>query len=100
MDYVKLSEITDFEVKSVGNYYWQKWDGTQMLKSQSYEKDYRQAWDVETDKGRLTASRDQVMQMLVGCMYQGKSDIIGKKFTVKTNGKTGKEIRYFINAAK
>lgn len=97
--HIKLADIQEFTVKSVGRSFWQFWDAAnkKMLTSDNYQKDYSLKWNVETDLGQLTLSKDQLSQMLVGVVREGKADIIGKKFSVKTNGKEGKEIRYFLS---
>lgn len=87
-------------VKNVGNFVWKMWDApTQtMLTSQQYEKGYRKMYPVETDRGQLDVSSAQMGQMLEAVMQGGQSDVIDQSFSVKSNGKSGKEIRYYINA--
>ena len=42
----------------------------------------------------------QFGQMLAGCFSDKGSVIVGKTFEVKSNGKDGKDIRYFINPSR
>lgn len=68
--------------------------------SQDWQKGYRRMWQVETDKGQLDLSDSQLGNLLVGVHHAGKSDIIGATFSVKSNGKTGMDIRYYLNPVK
>lgn len=38
--------------------------------------------------------------LLEGVMHAGKADILGVTYEVKSNGKSGLEIRYFLNPIK
>lgn len=102
--FVKLSALIDqdFTVESVGNYEFKMWDAVdnKFLTSTSPMKGYQKRWKVTTDKGLIDMSQSQVANMLEGVMHAGKSDIIGATYNVKSNGKTGMEIRYFLNPVK
>jgi hypothetical protein len=103
--FVKLSELEQFKVVGVGRMYWVKWEQDQATnkwvshKTDRYIDGYKMAWDITTDKGVFTASKDQVQQMLIGAysVDDDKASLKGMIFKVKTNGETGKDIRYYIN---
>lgn len=97
--FLKLKDVTQFTVKSVGRPHFQKWDQetNKMLKDPQYVEGYKKVWEVSTEEGLLTLSKDQMGQMLIAFLDNGKSEVVGKTFKVKTNGKEGMEIRYFIN---
>lgn len=100
----KLSNLVGQEItiESVGMFQWKLWDNqnNKMLVSDSWQKDYQKRYPVTTDKGQIDMSQSQVANMLEGVSHAGKSDINGCTFNVKSNGKTGKEIRYFLNAVR
>lgn len=103
-DFVKLSELVNevFTVKEVGEYNFKRWDSVnnKMLISDSFEKGYRKVYPVVTDKGRMDLGSGQLGNLLEAVFYKGKSDLIGQTFGVKSNGKTGMEVRYFFNPVK
>jgi hypothetical protein len=100
-EYIKMSELvgSEFTVEKVWGFKWKFWDNEarKMLVSDEWVKDYRKIYGVTTDKGSLDVSQSQFASMLEGVSEGGKSDVVGKTYTVKSNGETGKEIRYFIN---
>lgn len=102
--FIKLKDLAasgeEFTIKSVGRYTYKMWDNTnkKMLVSPTYEKGYRKIYTVETDKGQLDLSASQVSTMLEGVMHEGRADVNGRTFKVRSNGKDGTDIRYFINA--
>lgn len=102
--FTKLSALVDseFTVESVLGYSFKMWDAqnNKMLVSDSYEKGYRKLWQVVTDKGQLDLGDGQMGNLLVGVMHGGKSDIVGCTFSVKSNGKSGLDIRYYLNPVK
>jgi len=99
MSYLKLTDGVTFTVKEAGTYQWKKWDSanSKMLTSDTYQDGFSKKYAITTDKGTLDASSDQLRQMLEGGYSNGTSNIIGLTYSVKTNGKTGIEIRYYIN---
>lgn len=103
-EYTKLSALVDstFVVEKVGEYVFKKWDDEQrkMLTSLNYEEGYRKLYPVTTDKGQLDLGSGQLGTILEACFIQGKADLIGKTFQVKSNGKSGMDIRYFFNLKK
>jgi hypothetical protein len=104
--YVKLSELVGrtFTVEKVWGYKWQMWDNDnkKMLISNEWVKDYRKAWDVVTNQGQLTLGSGQMGTLLEAVFVpnEGGSALIGQTFQVKSNGKSGMDIRYFFNPVK
>ena len=102
--FTKLSSLVDdeFTVEKVWGYKWKMWDTTQnkMLVSDNWEKGYQKRWDVDTDKGKLDISQSQMGNMLEGVCHAGNAYINGCTFSVKSNGKTGMEIRYYLNPVR
>ena len=102
--YVKLKDLVgeNIKIEKVFPFKYKMWDSTEgkMLMSDTWIKDYKKVYTVDTDKGRLDMSPSQVSQMLEGVADDGRADINGRKFNIKSNNKTGMEIRYFINPIK
>lgn len=102
--YVKLSQLVDdsFTVEKVWGYQFQLWDADnkRMLRSDTYEQGYRKVYNLETDKGKLTLGSGQLGNLLEAVIKDGVADLNGKTFSVKSNGKTDKDIRYFFNVAR
>lgn len=101
-DFTKLSNLIDstFTIVSVSaRFTWKKWDAAanQMLTSETFIKGYRKVYQVETDAGTLDLGAGQIGNLLEAAMNSGKSDLIGKTFELKSNGKSGIDIRYFFN---
>lgn len=103
-DYVKLSDLVDsqFTVEKVWGYQYQMWDDGEkkMLRSDTYEKGYRKVYNIDTNKGKLTVGSGQIGSLLEAVIKDGVADLNSKAFAVKSNGKTGMDIRYFFNPAK
>lgn len=103
-DYTKLSNLVDdtFTVQKVFGYRWKMWDNEQrkMLISDNYVQGYRKMYTVDTDKGTLDLSASQMGNILESVTSDGRADINGRTFNVKSNGKSGMDIRYYINATK
>lgn len=99
--YVKIGALIDqvFTVTKVGGYQFKMWSPTEnkMLVSDTWEKGYQKKYRVETDKGILELSSSQLSQLLEGVVKDGVADINGRSFQVKSNGKTGLEVRYYLN---
>lgn len=102
--YTKLSALVNdsFTIKEVGGYVWKRWNPqtSKMEVSDSYVEGYRKIYPVTTDKGQLDLGSGQLGSILEAAFYQGKADLIGKTFAVKSNGKMGMDIRYFFNPVK
>jgi hypothetical protein len=101
-DYVKLKDLvgSEFTVGEVYGFQWKMWDNEvkRMLVTDKYEQGYRKVYTINTDKGKFDISSNQLGSMYESCSNKGKSDIIARTFTVKSNGKDGIDIRYYINA--
>ena len=101
-DFIKLSGLVNdtFTVEKVWGYKWKKWDTNEnkMLVADRYEQDYQKKWDVDTNKGKLDLSPSQYGAILEAVSKDGIADLNGRTINVKSNGKTGMEIRYYFNA--
>lgn len=99
--YTKLSALvgSTFTVEKAGGYTFKKWDNEakKMLVSGRYEQGFRKIYSLETDKGYLDVGPGQLSSLLEATYKQGKADINKVTFEVKSNGKTGMDIRYFFN---
>ena len=102
MPFAKLSQLSQFTVKEFKGSTWKKYDevNKKMLVSPSYQQGYSLRFTLETEHGTLDISKSNMGELLVGVQQGGKADIVGQTYSVKTNGKTGMEIRYFLNPAK
>lgn len=102
--FTKLSALVDdeFTVEKVWGYKFKMWDvgSSKMLTSDTWQKGYQKRWDVDTDKGKLDISATQLGNMLEGVCHSGAADINGCTFSVKSNGKTGMEIRYWLSPVR
>lgn len=99
--FVKMSDLVgdQFTVDSVGKFVYKKWDNEakKMLMSETWEQGYQKVYPVNTDKGTVDMNSGKMGEMLESVSRDGQSTIIGRTFNVKSNGKTGMEIRYFLN---
>jgi len=102
MEFIKLKDIQSFTVKEVVKSNFKMWntETNTMEVSEKPQKGFRKVWQVTTDKGTLDLSDSQMGQMLVGIFDKEKSVLVNSSFDVRTNGKEGKEIRYFLNFKK
>lgn len=100
-NFTKLGALIDdeFIVEKVFYPKYKMWDNEnrKMLVSDSWEKGYRKIYGVVTDKGTLDLSQGQLGGMLESVSMGGESKVVGRKFKVKSNGKSGMDIRYYIN---
>ena len=100
-EYTSLKQLVDqnFTVIKVWGYKWKKWDpeNNKMLSSDTYVQGFSKKYDVDTDKGKMDLGSGQLGNMLEACLKDGVSDINNKTFSVKSNGKEGMDVRYFIN---
>jgi hypothetical protein len=103
-NYIKLKELVGgtFRVESVNGIVWKKWDEHErrMVTSAEPSKGYRKTWQVQTDKGQLDLGQGQIGVLLEAVFDGEKSELIGATFQVQSNGKTGKEIRYYFNQVR
>lgn len=96
----KISDIKSFTIQEISKTYFERWNDTEKKyeKSEVWTEGFTPKWLIETPEFMLPLSKDQVSQCLMSSFkLDGTSNIIGKSYSVKTNGKTGKEIRYFLN---
>lgn len=102
-EYIKLGSLVGntFTVEKVGPTSFKMWNPqtNKMDVSDTWQQGFQKKYQVETDKGKLELSSSQLSQLLEGVVQNGVADINGKSFSVKSNGKTGMEIRYFLNPA-
>ena len=102
MGFLRLKDTKEFTVNSFSKKYWSFYDETKtgaeaFVKSDDYIKGYSAKYTFKVNKDDLLdVSQSQLGQMLVG-VFEAQTNLMGSKFLVKTNGKEGKEIRYFIN---
>jgi hypothetical protein len=103
-DFTKLSDLVNgtFTVNKVYGYKWKMWDNNEkkMLVSDVWQKDYRKVYQVETDKGTLDMSASQLGVLLENVVKDGQANLNGQTYQVKSNGKTGMDIRYFFNVVR
>jgi hypothetical protein len=101
-EYIKMSALVDnqFTVQKVGGYVWKAYIDGKFETSELYKEGYQKRYAMETDKGKLEVSSAQLASMLEAVQYQGVADLNGKSIKVKSNGKEGKDIRYFFSMAK
>jgi len=99
--FVKLGELVNdtFTVEKAWGFQWKCWDNDtkKMLMSDTYQQGYRKIYSVDTDKGKLDLGSGQLSSLLEAVYKDGKADINGRTFEVKSNGKSGMDIRYFFN---
>lgn len=102
--FAKLKDLDTFRVNKYNGFSFKMWDNEnkKMLTSKTWFDGYRKMHSLSIESGgaednTLEVSDDQIGQMLRGVMQNGMANILGREFRVKTNGKTGMEIRYFIN---
>jgi len=101
--YIKLGALVGqvFTINKVGGYQFKMWNPqtNKMDVSDTWQQGFQKKYQVETDKGKLELSSSQLSQLLEGVVKDGVADINGRSFMVKSNGKSGMEIRYFLNPA-
>lgn len=97
--WTKLNALVDkdFTVEKVWGYKWKAYINGEFRESDKWEKGYSKKWEVDTETNKVELSQSQIGSMLESVMKNGESNIIGKTFHVKSNGKSGIDIRYFIN---
>ncbi len=106
--YVKLKDLVNgtFTIIKVEGYKFKLWDNEnkKMLVEDNFFKknddNARKIYGVETDKGFLDLSEWQLNTLLGVVQYQGKADVNGRIFRVKSNGKSGMEIRYYFDVVE
>lgn len=103
-DFVKMKDLvgSTFTVQRVVKYSYKMWDSvaSTMRVSDTYVEGHRKVYTVETDKGVVDISANQLGSMLEGVSREGRADIVHRTFSVKSNNKTGMDIRYWINPVR
>lgn len=101
MDYTKLSNLVNdkFTINKIYGYKFKMWSNAdrRMIVSDTYQKGFRKVYEVETDKGKLDLGTGQLGNLLEAVFKDGKADLNGKTFSVKSNGKTGIDTRYYFD---
>lgn len=102
--FTKLSALVDqdFTITKAGGYQFKKWDkeANRMLTEEKWQEGYRKMYTIDTDKGRMDLGAGQLGNLLEGVYKAGVADINNVTFHVKSNGKTGMDIRYFFNVVR
>lgn len=102
--YTKLSALVDdtFTVDKAFGYQFKCWDPIEkkMDVKEKWQEGYTKVYTLDTDKGKLDVRAGQMGNLLEAVVREGRADIVGRTFSVKSNGKTGMDIRYYINAVK
>lgn len=105
MDYKKVSDLvgSQFTVRSLSGVEYIKFEDGKPVKSETPQKGFKKVMKlvISMDKDYIVGfSAGQVSQMFEGAMEGLKADLTDKTFAVKSNGKTGMDIRYFFNLVK
>lgn len=98
--FLRLSQIKQFTIIQFKGKKFKKWDmeSKKMLESATWQEGYRLMYKFEVNDGILELSKSQVGDMCASILnHEGSANLIGNTFNVRTNGKTGMEIRYFFN---
>lgn len=98
MAYIKLADKLCFTVQKVLGFKYKMWDGVGMVIKDEWFEGSTKKWQVETEKGVLDLSNSQLSSCLITTFdaQTMTAKLQGARFEVKTNGQTGKEIRYFF----
>lgn len=104
MDYIKLSDLVGktMTIQKVWGFKFKMWDQptSKMIVEDRWFKGARKVYEVDTDKGKLDLGQGQMATILEVVSDKGVADVTGKTIEVKSNGQTGKDIRYFFNEVK
>jgi len=100
-EFKKLLDGMNFTLKSYNKKIFSRFnkETNKFETSPTWIKGYQPKYIFEAEDCMLSLSKDQLGQILVGC-FEEKNDWKDTKFYVKTNGKTGLEVRYYINVSK
>lgn len=102
--FTKLSKLVDseFTIERVHGFKYKAWNPqeSKMVINDEWFEGARKLYQVDTDKGTLDLSEGQLGTIFAKSQQNGKSDVIGVTVGVKSNGKTGIDIRYYLNALK
>jgi hypothetical protein len=101
VDYIKLSNLVGekMTIEKVWGYKFKMWDQptNKMIVQDSWFKGARKVYEVDTDKGKMDLGQGQIGTLLELVMRDGVADLNQRTFEVKSNGKTGMDIRYYFN---
>lgn len=101
--YTTLSKLVNdtFIITGCKGWTWKKWDNEnkKMLLSMNWAEGYRKMFTFITSKGQLDLSEGQVGQILARAFNNKElsAKLSGAEVAVKSNGKTGMDIRYFLS---
>jgi hypothetical protein len=102
--YTKLSSLVGdtFTIQDAKGYTWKRWnqEAKRFEISEQWQEGFRKIYTIITDKGSLDLGSGQLSTLLEAVYYKGQADINGKTFSVKSNGKSGMDIRYFFNVVR
>lgn len=101
--FIRLAQTKQFTIERFVGKKYKKWDqvNKKMLESPTWQEGYRLMYKFEVKEGILELSKSQVGEMCASILdQQGCVNLIGKSFNVRTNNKTGMDIRYFLNPVK
>lgn len=101
MSFITLKALINdtFTIEKVFPPTYKMWDVKQgkMLTSPTWVKGYRKTYGVDTNKGKLDLGSGQIGTLLESVFDDGRADLNGVTFKVKSNGKQGMEVRYFFD---
>lgn len=99
--YTSLKELVNssFTINKIWGYNFKKWDNEskRMISEDKWFEGSRKMYQVDTDKGKLDLSETQLGLLFVKVQHAGKSDVNNLTVDVKSNGKSGIDIRYYLN---
>jgi hypothetical protein len=102
--YVKKQDLVGvaFTIEKVWPAQYTVWDNVArtMLKSDVPKKGHSKNYNVVTNKGTVGVSAYMLGNFFEAVQKDGNSTIIGATFNLKSNGKEGKEVRYFIDVVE
>jgi len=102
--FVKLGDLVDkkFTVIKNNGYKWKRWnkESNKMETSDTYQP-FNEGWtkkySVTTNKGIIDFGEMQLGKILANALKGNTADLGNLIVEVKSNGKTGMDIRYFFN---
>ena|SRR5688572_11305942 len=99
--FIKLGALVDreFTIEKVTGYKFKKWDQDtgRMRMEDSWFEGARKMYQVETDRGLLDLSEGQIGSIFAKVQHAGQASILNLTVAVKSNGKSGIDIRYYLN---
>jgi hypothetical protein len=99
--FIKLTELDGetITIEKIWGFKWKLWDQVErkMLIADSWQKDYKKRYSIETDKGSLEVSQNQMGKILEATMTNGIADPVGKTLQIRSNGRQGLQADYWFN---